>query len=177
MSIVSSTYTGAVYDDTTTTTDTTGIDTGMGMDAFLTMFLAQVTNQNPLDPMDNTEFTAQLAQFSSLEQLTEINESLESLSTLETVMNRTTALSYLGKEVSFEGDVVPVVDGEAGKITFDLEEAAEVRASIYDSSGNFVADVGVGDLEAGSHTFQWDGTDYNGDTVADGAYTVNLNRL
>ena len=175
MSTVSSTYTGTLYDDSTTTTKTTGIETGMGQDAFLKMFLAQVTNQNPLDPMDNTEFTAQLAQFSSLEQLQQINESLESLSSLETVMNRTSALSYLGKEVTFEGDVIPVANGQAAKVTFDLEAAAEVRATIYDSEGNLVADVDVGELDAGSHTFKWDGTDYNGDAVADGAYTIRLN--
>ena len=37
------------------------IASGMGQDAFLKMFMAQMTNQNPLDPMDNTQFTAQLA--------------------------------------------------------------------------------------------------------------------
>ena len=175
MGIISSTYTGPIYDDTATTTETTGVETGMGQEAFLKMFLAQVTNQNPLDPMDNTEFTAQLAQFSSLEQLQLINENLGSLSTLETVMNRTSALSYLGKEVIFSGGAVPVVDGVAGKVTFDLEsDAAELRATIYDANGDLVADLDAGAMEAGSNTFQWDGTDYDGDKVEDGAYVIRL---
>ena len=74
--MISSTYTGQIYGtdatSTTSTTSTTSSDSdtyALGQDAFLTMFMAQVTNQNPLDPMDNTEFTAQLATFSQLEQL------------------------------------------------------------------------------------------------------------
>ena len=39
----------------------------LGKDAFLTMLVTQMKNQDPLNPVENTEFTAQLAQFSSLE--------------------------------------------------------------------------------------------------------------
>ncbi len=44
-------------------------DAVMGKEDFLTLLVAQLQNQDPLNPDDPTEFTAQLAQFSSLEQL------------------------------------------------------------------------------------------------------------
>ena len=41
----------------------------LGRDEFLTMLLAQLQHQDPLNPQDATEFTAQLATFSMLERL------------------------------------------------------------------------------------------------------------
>jgi flagellar basal-body rod modification protein FlgD len=44
---------------------------------FLTLLVAQLKGQNPLDPKDGTEFVSQLAQFSSLEELINIRTALE----------------------------------------------------------------------------------------------------
>jgi flagellar basal-body rod modification protein FlgD len=41
----------------------------LGRDAFLSLLVAQMQHQNPLQPQADGEFLAQLAQFSSLEQL------------------------------------------------------------------------------------------------------------
>ena len=46
------------------TSSTSGIGSEISMDSFLTLFVTQLKNQNPLDPTDNTEFMSQLAQFS-----------------------------------------------------------------------------------------------------------------
>ena len=46
---------------------------------FLTMLVAQMKHQDPMNPVENQEFVAQLAQFSSLEQLITTNESIEYL--------------------------------------------------------------------------------------------------
>ena len=49
---------------------------------FLTLLVAQLKGQNPLDPKDGTEFVSQLAQFSSLEELINIRTTLENLEKL-----------------------------------------------------------------------------------------------
>lgn len=51
----------------------------VGKDAFLTLLVAQIRNQNPLNPADGIQFLSQLAQFSQLEQLISINTQLETL--------------------------------------------------------------------------------------------------
>jgi flagellar basal-body rod modification protein FlgD len=43
---------------------------------FMTLLVAQLKNQDPLQPQDGTQFVAQLAQFNSLEQLININKKL-----------------------------------------------------------------------------------------------------
>jgi flagellar basal-body rod modification protein FlgD len=51
----------------------------LGKEAFLTMMVAQLKNQDPLNPLEGTDFTAQLAQFSSLEQQITMNTNLSSI--------------------------------------------------------------------------------------------------
>ena len=73
---------------------TTLQDAGLDRDAFLTIFLAQLENQDPLDPQDAAELGAQLATFSQLEQsivmadeLRGVNERLDKMS-LEKIESR-----------------------------------------------------------------------------------------
>ena len=46
---------------------------------FLSLLVAQMKNQDPLNPVENQDFVAQLATFSSLEQLIEINGGITNL--------------------------------------------------------------------------------------------------
>lgn len=48
-------------------------------DLFMSLLVAQLKNQDPLQPQDGTEFVAQLAQFNSLDQLVGIRQSIEQL--------------------------------------------------------------------------------------------------
>lgn len=50
---------------------------------FLTLLIAQLKNQDPLEPQQGAEFVAQLAQFNSLEQLTSINDRINQLLNLQ----------------------------------------------------------------------------------------------
>ncbi len=46
---------------------------GADANAFMTLLVAQLKNQDPLAPQDGAQFVAQLAQFNSLDQLISIN--------------------------------------------------------------------------------------------------------
>lgn len=54
----------------------------LGRDAFLTLLVTQLENQNPLEPQADGEFLAQLAQFSSLESLQQIKSDIAALRSL-----------------------------------------------------------------------------------------------
>lgn len=58
---ISPTYSGQIYglsSSSTSSTKATGTSSAMGQDAFLKVFMAQMTHQDPLNPIDNTHFTA-----------------------------------------------------------------------------------------------------------------------
>jgi flagellar basal-body rod modification protein FlgD len=57
---------------------TTSAD-GNERNMFMTLLVAQLKNQDPLQPQDGTAFVAQLAQFNSLDQLVGIRQSIEQL--------------------------------------------------------------------------------------------------
>ncbi len=49
---------------------------GLDKNAFLSLLVTQLKNQDPTSPQDDSAFAAQLAQFSSLEQLQQANQTL-----------------------------------------------------------------------------------------------------
>jgi flagellar basal-body rod modification protein FlgD len=147
----------------------------MGKEAFLTLLITQLQHQDPLNPADSTEFTAQLAQFSSLEQLNNINENLDTLKLYQASMNNAQAVGFIGKEIVSTGNHLAVTSGRTSACEFELTAAAKRAAvSIYDATGNFVADIQLTGLEAGKQSVNWDGKDRNGNTVADGTYTFEV---
>ncbi len=64
------------------TSSTSSLSSEISMENFLTLFVTQLQNQNPLDPTDNTEFMSQLAQFSTLEQEQQQTEYLSDISSI-----------------------------------------------------------------------------------------------
>lgn len=48
--------------------DKTG-GSGLGVDDFLTLMVAQMQNQDFMDPMDDTQFISQMAQFSTMQEM------------------------------------------------------------------------------------------------------------
>ena len=56
-------------------------------DAFLTLLVAEMKNQDPTKPMESTDFIAQLATFSNVEQAVQTNEKLDALLTASALAN------------------------------------------------------------------------------------------
>lgn len=144
-------------------------------DDFLLLLVAQLKAQDPLKPMDSTEFTAQLAQFSSLEQLYNVNDNLEYLQLYQASMNNSQAVSLIGKSIKASGNAIAAHGGNADPIHFALASDADgVFVSIYDATGALVKTIESGGFGAGEQTIQWDGTNNEGQKVADGAYAFEI---
>lgn len=54
-------------------------DATVGYEAFLSLLVAQLKNQDPMQPMDATQYVSQLATLSNLEQMIKQNEKLEAV--------------------------------------------------------------------------------------------------
>ncbi len=58
------------------TTGSTNSSTDLSGNSFITLLVAQIQGQDPLNPMDPTQFVTQLVQFNQLDQLMQINQEL-----------------------------------------------------------------------------------------------------
>jgi len=142
---------------------------------FLTLFIAQLQNQDPLSPMDPQQLTAQLAQLSSLEQLTGINTRLDKLTSQESGTTTGALIALIGKQVTFDGSQMSVKGGTAPDTQYTLTNAASaVTATITDSTGNVVRTVELGKQGIGPQTFHFDGKNNNGVPLPDGSYTLAI---
>ncbi|MCG8550464.1 MAG: flagellar hook capping protein, partial [Desulfobacterales bacterium] len=99
------------YDADTTSTDGKDTNNSLGSNEFLTLLVAQLENQNPLDPADTEQFTDQLAQFSQVEQLINVNDKLDEMTENAEDSNNIDANSFVGKTVSATVTSMTIDDG------------------------------------------------------------------
>ena len=87
------------------TSSTSSLRSEISMENFLTLFVTQLQNQNPLDPTDNTEFMSQLAQFSTLEQEQQQTEYLSDISSIGSASLQLDQISlastFIGKTIKY----------------------------------------------------------------------------
>ncbi len=165
-------YLNNVYTSSTTSWDT-DTSNDMGQDEFLQLFVAQLENQDPLNPVDNSESIAQLAQFSSLEQLTNINSQLTELISAINTQSMNTAVDYIGKSVTATGYTLSKEEGSVSDVTYTVPvDVEDLTAHIVDENGSIVCSVDLGGRDAGEYEFTWDGTDTEGNELADGIYSI-----
>ena len=134
----------------------------LGQDEFLTLLVAQLQNQDPLNPTDATEFTAQLAQYSQLEQLFNLNDAMDGLTAAQTSSQKVSALSLINKEVVVEDSHFPF-DGAPTRIGYRVDgPATDISLQIRNSAGATVATLNASDTTPGEHFLTWNGLDQNG---------------
>ncbi len=145
-------------------------------DTFLTLLTTQLQNQDPLEPLDTAQFTEQLVQYSQVEQSIATNQNLETLISLNASTQAGTAVSYIGKTVTAEGNTAALSAGQASW-RYDLSQGASaVALSVVNGNGQTVF-TSQGETAAGSHDFVWDGQDASGSDLPDGLYTLQVTAL
>ncbi len=146
----------------------------LGMNQFLTMLVAQLKNQDPLNPMEGTDFTAQLAQFSTLEQQFAMNDHLAEMQAAIEAQANGNVLDYIGKTVTTNSNTISVRDGQSDFGTYALGSRANVNVYVYDGNGIEVRRMYAGWQDTGEHDIEWDGKDNSGNAVNDGTYTFEI---
>jgi flagellar basal-body rod modification protein FlgD len=128
---------------------------------------------HPTAPMDSNQFTQQLVQFSQVEQQINTNSNLKTLISQGSSQSGTFATSYLGKKVSVTNGNASLGGGQANW-SYNLGTAATATVlSVADANGTIVYNA-AGETASGNHAFVWNGTDNNGNKLADGTYTLSV---
>lgn len=143
-------------------------------DDFLILLTEELKNQDPLDPVQGSEFVAQLATFSQLEQAYNTNETLSKIEQYQESINSAQALSLIGKNVTAEGDLLTMENGEASPIRYITADTGTVTVKIYSADGTLVKTIDRGKEEAGYKSFIWTGENEWGDQMDDGVYTFEV---
>ena len=104
---------------------------------YMTLMIAQLQNQNPLEPLNNNEMASQLAQFSQLQQLESMNTSF---SKVLTATERSYANSLIGKNVTFFAE---------DEITGELNKKEGIVDSVFNDpeTGESLLGIKVGEGE------------------------------
>jgi flagellar basal-body rod modification protein FlgD len=143
----------------------------LNFDTFIKLLTTQLQHQDPLNPMDGTAFTEQIATFSALEQQIATNSHLEKLVQADSFGAQSLAVSYIGKEALVPGSQTQLENGEM-PFTYTMDKRAVYsEIKIVDSFGSIVKTL-EGELTEGTHEVVWDGTNEDGDPLADGTYTI-----
>ncbi|MFL1465928.1 flagellar hook assembly protein FlgD [Marinobacter sp. HN1S83] len=145
----------------------------LGKNEFMELMIAQLKNQNPLEPQDNGEFISQLAQFSSLEEMQGVSRSVDELGSQFRSTQALQASAMVGRTVLAPSQIG--ILGSEGEITGTIQVPAStggLRLSIESQNGERVRQIDLGASEAGVASFQWDGTDGNGNALPPGPYRI-----
>ncbi len=148
----------------------------LGKEEFLTLLVAQLSNQDPLNPLEGQEFAAQLAQFSSVEALLNIESALGANMELSALIAQSTnsgvAAGLIGKTVTANQNYVDWSGEGETNINYELSDSAEtVRIEIKNEAGVVIRTIDTNAQETGDNNAIWDGKTDAGDVADKGAYT------
>jgi flagellar basal-body rod modification protein FlgD len=85
----------------------------LGKDAFLKLFVAQLSHQDPMNPMNDSEFMGQMASFSTLEQVTNLATANQQVAANLASSN---AIGLIGRTVTWTDSSDEVHTGTVEKV-------------------------------------------------------------
>lgn len=163
--------------DFASNTKTSSAQLADDFDDFLILLTTQLQNQDPLSPMDSTEFTNQLVNFAGVEQQINANQKLDSLVSLSLGSTFSSALNYVGKDVSYLSGEANFDGSTPVKINYAIDgDASSTTINILNEDGDIVLSKDVSENSA-AENFTWDGKDKNGTLVEEGTYTIRVDAL
>jgi len=144
---------------------------------FLTLLIAQMNNQDPLNPMDSAQVTSQMAQINTVQGIqtlsTQLTQLLASVGSSQSIQD--TAL--VGQQVLVPGNTLNL-SGTSAQAAVSLSAAAtQVTVTISDASGRPIRTLKLGNEPAGTIDFMWDGKSDSGAAAAPGQYAYAVNAV
>ncbi|MGF1870933.1 flagellar hook assembly protein FlgD [Photobacterium indicum] len=138
---------------------------------FLTMMVAQIQNQNPLEPADGTQYLTQLGMMSAVESLEGVKTGMMNMNIGITNLEMLQATNLVGKKVLMEANQgVDVSEGQIidGRVQFD-QPTDTAKVMVYNEEGKVVDEIKLGPQATGMAEFKIDG-----DKLGKGTYTFEV---
>ncbi|MGH1378198.1 MAG: flagellar hook assembly protein FlgD [Alphaproteobacteria bacterium] len=146
-------------------------------DDFLVLLTTQLQHQDPLDPADSSEFTSQIVQFAGVEQAINQNQKLDSLVSLSLGSSFSSALNYVGKDISYISSEAHFDGTKPVKINYAIDgESVDTKINVFDEDGTLIY-TEVPASNNGVTEFTWDGKDKNGIVQPEGTYEIRIDAL
>lgn len=138
-------------------------DAQENQDRFLTLLVAQMKNQDPMNPMENAQLTTQIAQIQTVTGIDQLNTAIDKLGTQYGQGQAMSAVGLVGRTVNLAGNrLLMGSDGAQG--AFELSGAADrIEVEITTAAGTVVDTVDLGAAGAGRHVFNWTQEGYKSD--------------
>ncbi len=150
---------------------------------FLTLLVAQMNNQDPLNPVDNTQLTEEMAQINTVTGINNLNTTVTGLMSQLQQSAMLQSAQLTGHSVMVAGSNLTLASNtNSGNATresavgaYSLSSAAQnVTITITNSSGQTVKTLQLGPQSAGLQDFSWDGTTDSGATAPVGPYQFTV---
>lgn len=133
-------------------------DKKLGQDDFLSLMIAQMSNQDPMKPMENGQFISQMAQFSAAKGMKEIKDSFTSLAESLQSSQALQASSMVGRTVLVPGDTAVLPEDGKLEAKVDLKSgASNLVVSVLDDAGQVLKKINLGHQQPGQIDFSWNG--------------------
>lgn len=146
---------GTTAGSTTSTNSNNATDPQASQDRFLTLLVAQINNQDPLNPMDNAQMTTQMAQINTVSGIQELNATLKGMAEQMSATQSLQGASLIGREVLIDGKELSY-EGTVGKGALSLPSgASQVYVDIVGVNGTVLDTVDMGARGPGQHAFEW----------------------
>lgn len=141
-------------------------DPQAAQDRFLTLLVAQINSQDPLNPMDNAQMTTQMAQINTVSGIQQLNATLKGMSDQYSAMQGLQGTSLIGRQALVEGNKFSF-DGDQARGAVALSGAAsQVAIDVMGTNGALIETVNLGALPAGQHAFSWNAAGVDPASVA-----------
>jgi flagellar basal-body rod modification protein FlgD len=161
--------------NTAAQTATTSGSASLGQADFLKLMTAQLQNQDPFNPVDNTQMVAQMAQFSSVAGISEMSTTLKAIQAKLSGASANEATAYIGKTVLASGDVAygRTTGGLSGGVEL-AGKATNVTVTIKNANGEVMKTIDLGQQDAGTIYFDWDGKNGLDEDSGPGPFTISV---
>jgi len=140
--------------------------------SFISLLVASMQNQDPLNPTDSKDMTSQLAQIQSLESTEQMNTKLDELVKAIGASQGYGLVSAIGRYAKVESSSVTLGgSGAAASVLADVPYPT-VEVTMTNSAGKVVATNAFSNVVAGDMDFSWGGLDSNGAQLPEGTYGI-----